>query len=287
MKLPLMLKLKLLRTYGIRDYSAARKIYNEVFGFYYKLWEEEDWKDWLDTFRFNSSSSKHVAWIARNTYLTYRDTSWKSCKHHMTKSCWRARMLKSTPNERPSCMSFKNSTQYQRLQNPILPDDYLNAICNRTATTNVYEWPFTSVYELVIWFDTEYDGIMTSPEYFAVNIFTVYMMSIAHEWQYLNNDVRSFYGSKKIPASGFTILLNALKMTSVFDSLLQDERVYSALRVLCKWYSMPHTVSGVYHVLTEHNGSYKKYVAYNEILHALADVLECKRQLCMRQMKKA
>ncbi len=281
MTLPLALKLKLLWAYGIKDYSAACKVYSAVFSHFYEYWESEDWKDWLETYRFNSD--RYAAFAKQHPYLAKnKSTSWKECKKYMSKACWRARMLKSTPDKRPSCLSFKHSQWYRRAWSALLPDDYCVAMHWRTTEADVYKWPFTSACELAMHFDMQCNEVVASPEHFAVSIFTTYIQSLAHELLHLNNDeARVFYGCKEIPAGGFTVLLDALKMTPVFDAVLSDKRTYSALRVFCKWYSRAHTISGAYAVLSSnrYNGEiYKKDVAYAEIVQGLSDVLRHKQQ---------
>ena len=287
-KLPLSSKLKLLRKYGLRDYHAAVKLYEMIFNDDYEEWKNQDWKAWLDTHRFNSNDPKAVAFYAHAPYMKIQDTRWKACKKlGMSKSTWKACMLKSTPDERPSCMSFKNSGYvYRKHLISLLPEDVLMHYFGDFDKVKDHMSLFArDAYTLAIKFDVEYAGIEIDECLFAVDMFEIYMNSLAHEYNKLITYHGTFfdYGLK---LDAFKTFIDALKMSSAFDHMLESKKMHSILRVLCKWYRKRHTISAAYAVLTidlnsqnhfNRAKSYKADEVYGEIMHAIEDVLRFKR----------
>ena len=287
MKLPFLHKIKLLWRYGVSNASIAFEIHEQLHELAYEQWKRFDWKQWLNDYRFNSTSphGTQIRMIHNfPTEMTWHEyktrvLKWQTNINKYDKYAYKARCLKSTPNVRPSCIDFKHTYFYEKHLMCVLPHD-LYFSSNIGDNKFLHRIGQLSFEELIVHFDLEMPKI--SPIDLGCLLFLLWAVKSAYELK--PNGSFFSYGCGKDTYKKF---VDMLKTTIAFDEQLNSPKLKKAISVFAKWYHDDiQTITGVFSILAnfEHKHynscfnpkSYKRNLAYQEIKSDIDSILDAR-----------
>ena len=248
---------------------TGMRMFRDILDYSYEKWKAKNWRAELE----------HVMFMNRMQSWAL-DTSWKSMKKTgMSKARWKLLSADSVPDERPD--DWKDE-RLRVLNFMILPDAYLRRLSCETGkwphvvekfVADVSGKPFEQV-ELEL-------SVKGVPDFAPEDIACMLCMGwwSMKAWERYRQRPRGsgqgFYdwGFGERFYGNFVHLLRELPF---FDAKL-DRRFTDAVRDLCRWYYMPHAVTGMFHVLEVQESAYKSTYGmkpFAKAVHAMQSAWE-------------